>query len=65
MLGTRVVERHMVFVHESCSFSQEMMTRLEAALAGPTTAHILRRDGLAELINAAYLAAENDLQAVP
>lgn len=65
MLGTRIVERHMVFVHESCSFSQEMMTRLEAALAGPTTAHVLRRDGLAELINAAYLAAENDLRAAP
>jgi hypothetical protein len=66
MLGTRIVERHMVFVHESCSYSQEMMTRLEAALAGPTTAHVLRRDGLAELINAVYLAAaENDLQAVP
>lgn len=65
MLGTRVVERHMVFVHESCSFSQEMMKRLEAALTGPTTAHILRRDRLAELINAVYLAAEDDLQAVP
>jgi hypothetical protein len=65
MLGTRIVERHMVFVHESCSFSQEMMTRLEAALAGPTTAHVLRREGLAELINAVYLAAENDLRAAP
>lgn len=65
MLGTRIVERHMVFVHESCSFSQEMMTRLEAALAGPTTAHVLRRERLAELIDAVYLAAENDLQAAP
>ena len=65
MLGTRVVERHMVFVHESCSFSQEMMARLEAALAEPTTAHVLRRDGLAKLIDAAYEAAEKDLQGAP
>ena len=65
MLGTRVIERHMVFVHESSSFSQAMMTRLEAALTGPTTAHVVRLDGLAALIKAAYTAAENDLQAAP
>lgn len=63
--GVRTVERHMVFVQESCSFSEVMMNRLEAALAGPTTAHVLKRDDLAKLIDAAYLAAENDLQDTP
>lgn len=65
MLGTRTVERHMVFVHEDCSFDNEMMTRLEAVLPEPTTAHVLRRDELLTLVNATFTAAENDLRAKP
>lgn len=54
----RVVERHMVFVHDASAWKDEVVTRLAEVVTSPTELTVVKIDSLQEFVARVYRAAE-------
>ncbi|MFF3381321.1 hypothetical protein ACFYXF_51285 [Streptomyces sp. NPDC002680] len=61
----RVVERHMVFVHEAANWRDDVVTLLAAIVTQPTQLTVVKIRGLQDFIGRVYEAAETGLAPKP